>query len=80
MNFNEISIDEVTGLTSASKFGVEDVETYKNIGGADPLTFMGSDSITLRIMDVNGNLLGTGTLSIPGEYGEYPFTVTLVNV
>lgn len=80
MNFNEVSLDDVTGLNSASKFSVDGVDTFKDIGSAEHVTFMESGSATLQIMSGDGNLLATGILSIPEDYGEHSFTISLEGV
>lgn len=80
MSFNELRVDEVTGIPGATKFSVTEVETLKLIGGAEPVTFMGAGSTTLQITDDADTLLANGTLEIPGSFGEHSFEVDLVLV
>jgi hypothetical protein len=80
MNFNDLLVGEVTGITGATQFSVTEVATLQLIGGVDPVTFMGAGSTTLQITDDVGTLLATGTLDIPAAFGETSFEVDLVVV
>ncbi|MEA2034601.1 MAG: hypothetical protein U9N40_03805 [Euryarchaeota archaeon] len=77
MTFNEVTINEVYGVFGAAKFSVEEVNINQSIGGADPVTFMGTGTTTVQIYDEQETLLATGPLQIPGSIGDYEISVDL---
>ena len=77
MTFNEVTINEVYGVFGAAKFSVEKSSTNLPIGGADPVTFIGTGTTTVQIYDDQETLLATGPLQIPGSLDEHPFIVEL---
>lgn len=77
MTFNEVTINEVNGVSDAAGFSVNNVDTIKQIGSGEKVTFMGTGTTTIQIYDDQDTLLTTGSLQIPGSMGEHPFTVEL---
>jgi DNA-binding beta-propeller fold protein YncE len=79
MNFNDLYINDVVGVLGATHFSVSEVDIIRAIGSDTPLTFMKTGSTTLQIYsDADGDtLIATGTLVIPGTFGEHPFEVSL---
>ncbi len=77
MNFNEVYVDAVEGVPGATHFSVSHVGTVREIGGGDPVTFMGTIETTLQIMDAGETIIATGTIPIPTVFGEHHFEVNL---
>jgi len=73
MNVNEVYVNAVEGVPGATRFSVSDSGTVREIGGGDPVTFVGTGETTLQIMDAGATILATCTLAIPPDVGEHEF-------
>lgn len=78
MNFNNLYVYTIEGVPGGTHFSVTDSETIREIGPDEPLTFMKGGATTIQILNEAKTVIATGTLTIPSEYGKYPFEIALV--
>jgi glucose/arabinose dehydrogenase len=78
MSFNNLFVYTIEGVPGGTHFSVTDSETIREIGPDEPLTFMKGGTATIQILNEAQTVVATGTLTIPAEYGKYPFEIALV--